>query len=320
MPRRRSPKNKTKKPKPKDDKQPRPRVRVPRTRASAPRRLPFTRTQLRQVCSNADPFCDAANGGKYLDLSSARTLAFPKHSRFVITTNASGEGAVLAIPSYLYQPIVYATAVAAGVATFAGVMPLSGNLDASSYRLVSMGFRLRNITAPLSSSGMLRIRGFNAIAGASVLSVPTAGYNCDFYEDIALQNVNEVAVIVRRTDPSAKNFRDPFVTNPTNLLTNMVMPGFGCVLVAVDGAPASVTVVDIEVICNYEVSIQDTDTIAQLATPAPIYDPTSETISNIVTSTGKSVFIKGAAQVAKSVEEHAISLLSSRLSAMMMLP
>lgn len=262
-----------------------------------------------QVCSNIDPFCPAAVGGKYMDAASTKSLAVPQHRRFSVITNANGAASFLVTPSYLLD--VFFGTVAAGIATFT-IAGTSSPITAQSVRLVSCGLKIRSVVAPLSASGMVRIRGFAAKNGSSLTTASISTYNCDFYEDIPLNSCKEVAVVLRRNDPTAKNFVSPATINSTNNLTDMVMPGWGPVLVSVDGGPVSLASLDVELFYNWEIILADDDSLAQVQTSSPVFNQTVSTATDILSSAGKNVFLAGASAVASYVERGAIKLLGAR--------
>lgn len=278
-------------------------------------RRPVTKQEVAFVCSITDPFCEHAIASKYSDLANTKSLPFAYHGRLVLTCDAGGYAAAAMLPVYNYLPWCYATSFTGSTATFSLTNPLIANTlpVAGACRMVSMGVKLRSIVAPLNASGMVRIRGFASQDTSGLNSVDINTYNCDFYEDIPLNACKETCVILKRLDPTAKNFVDPADITPTNNPNTVNVPGFGFVLIAVGGGPPGFTVLDIEVFCHWEVTLSDNNQLSQLMTSPPPYNPHLSNAVDAVSSTSKNVFLAGAEMVGKYIEKHAIEYLAEAL-------
>jgi len=289
-----------------------------KTVVALPKAQPLSKAALEHICSITDPFCAGAVGSKYMDFGSVKSLAYPVHGRFSLTTNATGQASVLLFPSYTYFPWIYATTMAASVATFTGAMTAGGNLaNVDTVRVVSMGVKIRSIVAPLSASGIVRIRGFAPKNTGNFSSIGITTFNCDYYEDVPINFCKEVDVILRRTDPTAKNWRTLAEMSSTANGDGQILPGFGALMISVDGGPVSLASLDIEYFVNWEVVIDDSNALAQVQTSSPSFNPTVSTAIDIVSSTARNIFTNGANQVAGYIEKEAKSALSSLLSAKM---
>lgn len=268
----------------------------------------------RKVCSISDPFCDAAIGSKWADSAANKTMPFASRSMDSIVSGANGSGALLIIPGYHAQ-ISRPTAAGAGSATFVNTSSIipSGFMP-SQYRIVSWGFTLKNLTAPLYSSGMVRIRGLSN-SGASLNILNSTLYN-DFHYDIPLQDCKEVAVIGRRLDESFHFFRTPNTTNPDGfdgLVANWVPPGWSPIFIFLEGVPPSVSVLQIEYFFNYELMFTDGDAMANVTTPSPAASPLLATASSHVTKMAGNVFTRGVRQVETAVMKFATQYLASAI-------
>lgn len=275
----------------KKKKTPPPRKRLPSSIARAKNissgRARLSRSNLiERICSLNDPFCPAANGMKLLDANPIRTIPYQYHQRFNLTTDASGNVAQLFLPGLTYAFSTAGT-VTGSSAVFTTLLAGGVFSNVQNYRIVSYGLIFRKVTTPLTSSGMVRFRIFSPTTGAPLTTVDTGTYNCSHYHDVPLAVCNEQTVIIPKTDESYKFWRSPATTNPTANVTDWVSPGFAAVLVSVTGGPVTTTVVDCEVVINYEIILSDSDGSMQLATTAKRADPVLQQLSDETGSTMK---------------------------------
>lgn len=229
-----------------------------------------------------------------------------------MTTDATGAASLLFVPSYSRQfwtPGVL-TAGDFVYSSFASGSRLSG---VATYRIVSLGVRVRRVAAPLSSSGMLHVRGYATKTGGYLPIINPTTYNCDYYSDIAYQDCDEVCIVGRKLDETAKFFVPPLETTPTTVLSDWVSPGWGAFTVSVLGGPASAAVLDVEVFLNMEVTFEDTESTALLTTPAIKPDPLTTAIVERISSEAKTVFENGYKQVASYVRDEASKALGVAL-------
>lgn len=253
-----------------------------------------------KVCGLTDPFCTHAIGAKLPDGSNARSLTYPLHLSTTMATDSLGNASMIFVPNYLYAPFTQASVITGVVATYSDPLVLGSRLaNVSGYRITSFGVKLRGISAPLTTSGTLAIRGFGQKAGAQLGTTSTVGFAVDWYEDVSLRKADEVCIIARKLDGTSDFFSSVLETTPSSDLTDWVSPGWGAFQVSVVGGPASVNVLTAEIFLNMEVTFADGESLALLATPPPKYSPEFQAITREVSSTGKSVFLKGAEQVGK---------------------
>jgi hypothetical protein len=262
----------------------------------------------RTVCSISDPFCDHANGAKFVGSTTARTLPWRFHTRFTLSSDTNGYAAHIFTPGY--AAFGSDGTVAAGVATF-GSNPAISTPSCQDYRIVSWGVKIRKIVAPLSASGMVRIRIYPATGGSALGVVTYANYNCSQSEDIPVSNANEVVIVGQRLDYTHARMRTPATTNPGGLVTDWVAPGWAAVIVGIDGAPASTPILDLELFANFEVSFNDSDSLSLLTTPPLPVDPVSVNVSDNIYNAGRAIFTAGAQQASKYIENKAVQLLQS---------
>jgi len=244
-------------------KAPRPRARgVPR--APAMPKMPGMNSMEvhNALCALTDPFCIHANGSRTPDANNIKSLPFTLRNRISLTANSDGNFAELFIPAFTYQiAAATVTAVTGATATYTVLTSaLTTGLTPSGARVVSWGIRARNTTAPLTSSGMLRVRGFANGSGTNLASISTTGYNVDFAEDVPLQDCKEVTVIPRvLNDALARSYIPVATTNPTANVADWVSNGWAAVQISLLGGPASATV-DFELIIHFELAFDDSDT------------------------------------------------------------
>lgn len=263
----------------------------------------------RRVCSISDPFCEAAVGSKWHDDAANKTMPYAARSLGVVQSNPAGEGAVLVVPGFKYQLAI--GAAAGGVGTFTGTTSaIPFTFTPSGYRLVSWGLTLKRVTAPLTSSGIVRIRGLSNINGSALGTINSNLFN-DFHFDIPLQDCDDVAIIGRRLNETHHFFRSPAETNASNAITDWVAPGWAPLLVYVAGVPASSDILQVEYFFNYELIWDDGDSMSLMTTPSPPSNPMLATASSKVTQSIGNVFTKGVKQVENAVIKAASSYIGS---------
>jgi len=266
-----------------------------------------------QICGLNDPFCKHSIGAKYLDNSNTRSLPYTTHTRANLLTQGTGQGAVFIVPSYVYSGFNNYTTLVTNTATFTTARTASGNpTNVTHCRIVTCGLILRNVVSPLSSSGMVRIRIFYG-SGGNLTTVDTLSYNCDDYFDIPLQNCKETVIILKRVDDTAQEFKylsdldgtsAPFAGNC----------GFCSVLISVDGAPVSTSVLDFELFTNVEIKLSDNDTLAQIQTPTPPYQLITASAAKVVSSSASSIFSTGIKAASLAIERFAMSSVENLLN------
>ena len=263
------------------------------------------------LCGLTDPFCTHANGAKYPDDSSARTLAYQYHGRTTINSDANGAASMLFLPNYVYQPFVSGTVVA-GVTTW-GAMTTSGGTvsGVEKFRIVSMGIRLRRISPPLTSSGMVRVRTIAAELGTTFQSMDCASYARSESMDIALQDCSCVSIIFAHSSQMPQRFYLPADVTPDTGVINWTSPGFLPVTVAIDGAPASTGMLDVEFFVNYEFTFDEGSAMGLLATPAPPANTLLTAAASKVTSLASNFFTSTAHALGERLRDRAVKAIMS---------
>jgi hypothetical protein len=222
---------------------------------------------------------------------------------------------VLFLPNYFYNIDTPAATFTGNVANFSNALTTANRLTGcSQYRITSYGIRVRHISAPLYASGMVHVRGFSDKVGSGLTAVDMAGYNCDFSEDVPLQEAREIAVIGRRTDIKAASFQTLAGTTPSAAISTWDGPGWGAITVSVIGGPASTSVLQYEIFLNMEVTFLDNESLSLLTTPPPHASSLLTDATNTLYSEGKSVFLQGAKQAGAWVVNSAAKALAASLA------
>jgi len=296
MPRKKNIASKQKKSVPKRKSQPQQAV------VKTPKRQVFNYAPLtKYACAINDPFCPHANGAKYMDGAKARTLTLPHRYRTSISSDANGFGSIIFCPGYDYFQAT-PTVITGSVMTFSTLAALAPIANVASYRIVSAGLILHKTVSPLSAGGMLRVRSFASISGNGLDSVDFRTYACDQSLDIPVSDSNEVAVVFKRVnDVLARTFVQTGATNPNSTITNWVSPGWGAIVVGVDGCTASTGILDIEVLINYELTFFDNNSMSLLATEPPPANVPAVATANVVSSELKSFAKRGVLEFGKYV-------------------
>lgn len=252
------------------------------------------------ICGLSDPFCSHARGAKYPDDSSFRTLPFTRHIRTSIITDSTGIAHWMFCPQFYYDPYTTAATSSGPTVTswnnFGGTAPIS---TVSSYRIVSCGFVLRNMAPPLTSSGMVRVRSYPIDDLVDFGQVDTSSYNNNASLDVPLQHLSETAVVLQHTSqmPQATYI----VNTDTSPVTDTVCRGFAPVTVHLTGCPATLDTVDVEIFINYEIMLEDSNALQQLATPSPPANSILTGAASTVTSTMQPFFADGLKSLSQAI-------------------
>lgn len=263
---------------------------------------------IHSVCGLTDPFCEHANGAKYPDDSSVRTLPWTFRTRGSLASSSSGDVAALIFPQLMYYPLAFPETTSGSTvllwADFAAATALG---TPSGYRIVSWGLRLRNVTAPLYASGMVHLRSWPIKDGIDMQDVDCLSYNATTSNSTPLQDVKDLIYIGEHTDQMPQVFYTPSLDglNTANADTR----GFVPLTVYVSGAPASTTVLEYEIVIHYELTFVPTDNLGMVATPAPPANPILTSAAAIVTSKAQSIFTRGLDALGDAIVGRATSAL-----------
>jgi len=257
-----------------------------------------------QVCSVTNPFCPEAVGARWPDNSYTRSLTYSTMGYTkALTANAAGLGAVLYFGDGKYNINEAATYVA-GTATFSNATSFTGTWPTGvvRFRLTSFGVRVSSAYSPNTVSGMLRIRLYSPVAGASLTVTDPTSVLCDDQWDIPIARLTTKDVFV--TSAPLGDMARQFKTEPASTaISSWTNPGWQVIGVAVDGAPASaVGIINIQAYYHYEIVVGEADTQSSLATAPPPNNPVvREASAGVLARVGN--FASGAASAVNRVFE-----------------
>lgn len=260
------------------------------------------RDHVETLCGLTDPFCPAALSARYLDFGKVRSLPVPFHYRALLPTNNAGYGGALILPNYNNSPVLLSTSFGGPDDAFypATNFTVRSKISCDSTRLCNFGVVLRSIAAPLGASGMVHIRVYSATDGFYFSSVPGSAFNCDQSYDIPLQDLKEFCVVLKRIDPTAKNWRYPDdIAADASLNSIWTSPGWQYMTILISGGPASSSPVAMEFFENWECTFQDNNTMALLAQPAIPNNPYLSEAIDYVSSETKTFFREGIASAGR---------------------
>lgn len=265
-----------------------------------------------RICGLTDPFCDHAIGAKYPDDSSVRTLPFTYRSLETVVSGAGGADRRYANLQYQFQPWHTAN-VSSGSTVTSWNNSVTNTVipGASMYRIVSAGFILRRIAAPLYASGSIHIRTYGFKHMLNLNGVDLVTYNSSNQLDIPYQDCNELCVVFQHSDEMPQLF---YETNfDTDITSDEVTHGFFPVSIFAIGVPASTAIYTIETIIHYELTFEVSSGLAQAATPPPPANHVITGLSNRVSSIMKPIFEHGKSEVGRYLQDKAKGAISKML-------
>jgi hypothetical protein len=214
-----------------------------------------------------NPFSQAAVGLKIPDDDSSRSVAVTLRDRGTLPTDSNGAAALAFAPS-IYQERLQAASMASGVITFTGsydsVTDYTAMSDAfNTYRLVAWGVRLIDIEPALNASGTIRLITVPARPnGGSTFSYESGLF--EEVEDFALAQADLTWI----SKPIGVTWKEYFSVDSGN--TDLP---WNKLVVVIDGAVASTTVLRYEVVLHLECQVALGSVTGALATPAADHQP-----------------------------------------------
>jgi hypothetical protein len=147
---------------------------------------------------------------------------------------------------------------------------------ATGYRIVSAGLKIRRISAPLHSSGMVHIRSYAQENGAKFTHLSANDLQVSNHMDVPLQDCKELTVLFPHTSQMAQTF---YPINESAVNTwDWKAAGFGAVLVSISGGPADTNALQVEFIMHVEYVFSDNAPLALAATPSP---PANQVVTSL---------------------------------------
>lgn len=280
----------------------------PRPKKGSTPQLP--NKSVHSVCGLSDPFCEHARGAKYPDDAATRTLPFTYHGRRELVSNASGHINAMFFPQFKYDPVTLATTPTGNDVTAWDNFDSNGfstTPDAMDYRIVSVGFRLHAVGAPLNASGMVHLRQYGTLEGTDLTTIDLLTYNSSDSKDVSYRSMDVISVVVPHTSQRPAAFYNP--ADDAATMAAALTKGFGPVSIAGNGLEASTGQLEVEWLIHYELTLSDNNVLAQAATPAPAYSPLLVGAANRVTSQISAFIIGGAERVGDLITRKAIDAL-----------
>jgi hypothetical protein len=228
-----------------------------------------------------------------------------------MSTTGGGEAWQLLCPQYRFEPFTVATLASGPVVNTwqaFGTQSLISGVD--KYRIVSAGFILNNISAPLYSSGMVHIRAWPYESCTPMGAIDTTSYSATFSADIPLQDCKDVAIIYSHTAQLPQVFYEELTDTAT--VVNVISRGFCPVTIYVSGAPPSTAILSLKHITHYELTFEESTGMQQLATPAPKFNPMIADAAATVTSSIKPIILEGTKRVGGYIVDMAKRALMAR--------
>lgn len=290
----------------------------PRPIATAPSSK-LSKALVPAVCGLVDPFCVHARGAKFPDESNTRTLAWSFHSRYTLTSDGAGSSGTLFLPGFTFVPFVDSFSVTTAGILNSNIQVVNAQAIAgvTSYRIVSAGFRLRRVGAPLNASGGVHIRMLGDLLGTNIATVDGLSYSRAEALDIAYQDANTVSVIIPHSAQPAQLFYQPISAALTGV-SAWTAPGFTPVSIVILGAQAAVMVAEIEYFVHYELLFDDSSAMTMLATPPATPNPIVQAAAKSLTSAAKSIFTEGVEAVGGFIERKAKTAIASLIASTVM--
>jgi hypothetical protein len=265
-------------------------------------------TLANKACGLVDPFCEHAIGAKYPDDASVKTLSYTSRYNYYLSTDANGNAAALLAPQISYNIAVpctvnFPTLVCLPTGTNFDPSPVTALSGYSKFRIVSCGFRLRNITAPLYASGMVYIRSYGTEGNSSFTTFEPGTYAASNYIDIPLQQVRDASCIFEHTSQMPQTFYAP---PASSAILGWTAVGFNPMTIALLGGPASTNCLVLEFVVHMEYTFQEGEALQLAATPAPPMNPQLTGIAGAITSAGKTVFQRSTTALSTWVYKKAV--------------
>lgn len=220
---------------------------------------------------------------------------------------------MLILPQYNYLPYANPNVAAGNAVTSWSDFGAASTLTAvSGYRIVSAGYVVRSIVAPLYAAGMLYIRQFGSENNNLWYApVNTTTYNATAVANVPIKDASEVAVVLQRTSQMAQVY---YTTgDDTIVVTNSKPHGFTPSTIGVSGGPASTPVLEVEFVIHYELLFADDSDMSQIATPPPPYNAVLNSAAATVTSTLQPIVSSGIQAIGRQVVTRATTALATAL-------
>lgn len=233
------------------------------------------------VCGMVDPFCESACGCKLMDDADSRTFSYTSKSRVTVTTDANGRSAKFITPSvddYASGGTLTGSVVSSWAAP-ANLPETASIRDAAvGYRVVSAGVRIYSSVAADKAAGIVMVTTMpkdpNNIG-------PPAGFDISSlsYEEVTSDSLYgfDKSFVFSSLGTSKRKFISTAASTEAN-------PFWNGIVVAVDGAEVSTTVLHCEVTIHLELQPAILTLYARLADPPANHIPQVAAIADKVSN------------------------------------
>lgn len=292
-------------------------LRTPRTANARLRRVrPATANNnndsraISQVCGLVDPFCEHSYGAKIPDDSNTRTLPYTFHQEQIFASDANGAFGTLIAPYVSVSPWTVSI-VTGDVMTQTAFSPASIALltGVSSYRVVTAGYKVKNIAPALTASGMIAFRSFGQANAVSLSSVTGNTYTASCTRNVPLKDLQDTTVIIPRNSAVPTIFYDVVNTERGGVITDCLSNGFNFTTVFGYGLPASTPCVLIEFIYHVEFLFGDAAALGLAATPSVPFNPILSAAAAKLNSTAELIYHESKEYASEYVKRAAFAAL-----------
>lgn len=246
---------------------------------------------VRDVCSVTNPFCPEAIGARWPDNSYTKSVGWSITDRQMsLGADAAGTAGVVFAGDLgaAYTLGSFSGATATWSANWSQLTAMPSN--SVRYRLTSWGIKVSSNLSKFTAAGMVRVRLFSPISGATLGTSSINSNMADFAMDIPLSRVIEkdLFIVPAALGDNARFFRAN--ESYTSTVANWQNPGWQIVQIAAEGAPASVNVLNLSIFYNFELVFADGDASNAFAQPPPKPQPgVIKAVAGIVPMIGNAI-------------------------------
>jgi len=246
-----------------------------------------TSGHVESVCAITDPFCDSSLAKPWPDETGIKTLCGRSRATIVWASGATQvNGYVMVNPAYLFGTFTNtsATTTVTTASTYSAyVTPggFSGNINL--VRIVSAGCIIRATVSASNAQGYVVLNDSATPLGlSSSMTVGDFGYGSSLSK--AIYPGMELTWTSRPVGNGARQFTPPNANN------NNFGPGnqseWSTMILSIVGAPASASCITVEYFINYEATLLQDNSLANVLPPRPKASPIlTKTATNTMSST-----------------------------------
>lgn len=261
------------------------------------------------ICAITDPFCHGAEGSKYPDSASIKTLTWDSEYYGTASTDATGRAAIIigADPASQYSIVSTWSGATMTIATSTAPSTAPSwsawsGVTGVSYRVVSLGVELRCISSAMTNQGSIGI----AVLPSTVADMTTIGIDLDsmnFASNVRVSaNSGQSLAAISYNDGITSKVMKATSAAPVNRVTSY---GNDTMFAYIVGGPASTAAIQVRIVAHYELAFSSSTVFNTLATPSALENGTVQTGSNFVKKALDQVVVGGAKEVERRVHNTA---------------